>query len=109
MSRVLYFDCFSGISGDMALGALLDATKEGLTGLLFEACLMLGQVELTHGDRASGRSRLVVVQKEAPAKGFVLVARKAAAALRDATARQPSSEASELSQTCASAPLGQAR
>ncbi len=25
MSKVLYFDCFSGISGDMALGALLDA------------------------------------------------------------------------------------
>ncbi|HZP47938.1 MAG TPA: nickel pincer cofactor biosynthesis protein LarC [Vicinamibacterales bacterium] len=25
MSRVLYFDCFSGISGDMALGALIDA------------------------------------------------------------------------------------
>ena len=25
VSRVLYFDCFSGISGDMALGALLDA------------------------------------------------------------------------------------
>jgi uncharacterized protein (TIGR00299 family) protein len=25
MSRILYFDCFSGISGDMALGALLDA------------------------------------------------------------------------------------
>ena len=24
MSRVLYFDCFSGISGDMTLGALLD-------------------------------------------------------------------------------------
>ena len=30
MSRVLYFDCFSGISGDMALGALVDA------GLPFE-------------------------------------------------------------------------
>ncbi|HMO56044.1 MAG TPA: nickel pincer cofactor biosynthesis protein LarC [Roseiflexaceae bacterium] len=25
MTRVIYFDCFSGISGDMALGALLDA------------------------------------------------------------------------------------
>ena len=25
MSRVLYFDCFSGISGDMVIGAFLDA------------------------------------------------------------------------------------
>ncbi len=46
MSRVLYFDCFSGISGDMALGALLDA------GLPLDALkdalgsLALGQVEL---------------------------------------------------------------
>src|SRR4029453_16342081 len=25
MSKILYFDCFSGISGDMVLGSLLDA------------------------------------------------------------------------------------
>lgn len=31
MSRVLYFDCFSGIAGDMAIGAMLDA------GLPFDA------------------------------------------------------------------------
>ena len=46
MSRVLYFDCFSGISGDMTLGALLDA------GLPFDdlkralGSLALGDVEL---------------------------------------------------------------
>ena len=39
MTRVIYFDCFSGCSGDMILGALLDAglsleeLKEGLKGL----------------------------------------------------------------------------
>ena len=62
--------------------AITDATKEGLTGLLLQARLALGEVEITHGDRASGRSRLAVVQKDATAKGFLLVARKASAALR---------------------------
>ena len=50
MSRVLYFDCFSGISGDMALGALLDA---GLP--LDELKRALGSLALTgvhiHADR----------------------------------------------------------
>jgi pyridinium-3,5-bisthiocarboxylic acid mononucleotide nickel chelatase len=46
VSRVLYFDCFSGISGDMTLGALLDA------GMPFDrlehalGSLALGDVEL---------------------------------------------------------------
>jgi len=44
MSRILYFDCFSGVSGDMMLGALLDA------GLPLEALQSaLGSLPL--GDR----------------------------------------------------------
>jgi len=46
VSRVLYFDCFSGISGDMTLGALLDAglPLEDLRRAL--GSLALGDVEL---------------------------------------------------------------
>jgi uncharacterized protein (TIGR00299 family) protein len=46
VSKVLYFDCFSGISGDMALGALLDAglPLEDLRRAL--GSLALGDVEL---------------------------------------------------------------
>ena len=46
MSRVLYFDCFSGISGDMTLGALLDAglPLDELRRAL--GSLALGDVEL---------------------------------------------------------------
>src|SRR4051794_33025448 len=41
MARVLYFDCFSGISGDMALGAMLDAglPLEELKGALVSLSL----------------------------------------------------------------------
>jgi pyridinium-3,5-bisthiocarboxylic acid mononucleotide nickel chelatase len=46
VSRVLYFDCFSGISGDMTLGALIDAglPLDDLTRAL--GSLALGEVEL---------------------------------------------------------------
>src|SRR5438445_232747 len=46
MSRLLYFDCFSGISGDMTLGALLDAglPLDGLKAAL--GSLALGDVEI---------------------------------------------------------------
>ena len=46
MSRVLYFDCFSGISGDMTLGALIDAglPLDDLRHAL--GSLALGAVEL---------------------------------------------------------------
>ena len=46
MSRILYFDCFSGISGDMVLGAFLDAglPLDDLKRAL--GSLALGEVEL---------------------------------------------------------------
>ena len=46
MSRVLYFDCFSGISGDMTLGALIDAglPLDDLRAAL--GSLALGDVEV---------------------------------------------------------------
>src|SRR5271155_3964124 len=59
-SRIAYFDCFSGISGDMALGALVDAgadllaieselRKLGLEGWTISAeKVKRGQIFATH-------------------------------------------------------------
>jgi tetratricopeptide (TPR) repeat protein len=58
--------------------AAADATTEGLTGLLLEARLALGQVELAAGDRA-GAARLAALQRDATARGYSLIARKASA------------------------------
>jgi pyridinium-3,5-bisthiocarboxylic acid mononucleotide nickel chelatase len=51
MSRILYFDCFSGASGDMVLGALLDA------GLPIDA--LRRALESLTGDRATLSARRV--------------------------------------------------
>jgi tetratricopeptide (TPR) repeat protein len=58
--------------------AVEDAAKHGLTGAMLEARLALGQIEVASGDR-SGRSRLASLERDAKARGFALIARKAAA------------------------------
>jgi serine/threonine protein kinase/tetratricopeptide (TPR) repeat protein len=60
--------------------ALADATKENLAGIQLEARLTQGEVEMKSGDRTNGRAHLAALQKDATAKGFLLVARKAASA-----------------------------
>jgi tetratricopeptide (TPR) repeat protein/TolB-like protein len=60
--------------------ALADATKENLTGIQLEARLAMGEVEMKSGDRSAGRAHLATLQKDAFSKGFLLIARKAAAA-----------------------------
>ncbi len=75
-----------GAAGDVsgareALGGLLaQATKAGRQDLALKASLYLGELEMAAGDAASGRARLAALEKDASARGYVLIARKAAAA-----------------------------
>lgn len=59
-------------------GLLADAKRFGYIPYQFEARLALGQVEMQSGKVAAGRSRLSALEKEARARGFNMVATKAA-------------------------------
>jgi hypothetical protein len=61
---------------------LVDATKHGYVGCAFEARLALGEIEVKSGHAAAGRARLTTLEKAARAKGFLLIARKAASAAK---------------------------
>jgi len=61
-----------------SLRAILAATrKNGFVGDGLEASLALGEMEMKSGENEAGRARLVTLEKEATAKGFFLLARKA--------------------------------
>lgn len=55
-----------------------EAEKLGFVPYGFEARLALGEIETKSGNTAEGRARLQVLEKDAKAKGFLLIARKAA-------------------------------
>jgi hypothetical protein len=63
-----------------------EATARGNLFLAFEARLPLAEIEIRAGQREIGRSHLASLEKDAAARGFGLIARKARAAL-DASSR----------------------
>jgi tetratricopeptide (TPR) repeat protein len=60
---------------------LAGARKHKYLGYQLEARLALGEVETGSGKIAAGRAILAAIQKDAAAKGFLLIAREAAAQL----------------------------
>jgi hypothetical protein len=56
------------------------AEQLGLVGFALEARRLLGELELRQGRAEAGRTRLAQVEADATARGYVLVARRAAAA-----------------------------
>ncbi|MFY9529999.1 MAG: tetratricopeptide repeat protein [Candidatus Acidiferrales bacterium] len=61
---------------------LEEGTKLRNVATQFEVRLALGEVEMKSGKTAAGRARLAALEKDATAKGFLLIARDAAAAAR---------------------------
>jgi eukaryotic-like serine/threonine-protein kinase len=61
-------------------GALAEATRLGLSQYQFEARLALAEMEMKSRETAGGRAHLQTLEKDATAKGFLLIARKARAA-----------------------------
>ena len=75
----LYFDCFSGASGDMILGALLDLglPLDGLRGALGSLAIEYGEVTAERVSRAgvaATKFRLVEKSSAAPAAGDAVAA-----------------------------------
>jgi serine/threonine protein kinase/tetratricopeptide (TPR) repeat protein len=59
------------------------ARKTEFVGLQFDARLALGETEVKSGKLAAGRAELTSLERDAKAKGFLLIARRAAAAKKE--------------------------
>jgi tetratricopeptide (TPR) repeat protein len=75
-------------SGDLEVArrllgeALSEATKANLLFFQYDARLALGELDVKSGNVATGRARLTRLEENARGKGLLLIARKAAAALK---------------------------
>jgi len=73
--KIAYFDCFSGISGDMILGALVDAgapfekLKDGLSQLNLEGYAITASTVLKKGIRAT-KVDVVIDSRDLPGRPF---------------------------------------
>jgi tetratricopeptide (TPR) repeat protein len=61
-------------------GVIRESEKSELYARKLEATLIIAQTEIRSGNLAIGQARLRALQKEAEAKGFLLIARRASAA-----------------------------
>jgi len=67
-----------GVSLQLLQSVLEEAVRAGLVSIQLNATLATGETEVAAGARASGRSRLDKLEKDARQSGFLLIARKAA-------------------------------
>ena len=58
---------------------LAKASRHGYLGYEFQSRLALGEIEMKSGKTTAGRARLQALERDAKAKGFLLIARRAAA------------------------------
>jgi len=78
------------LAAETAAGQVLaHSRKLGILPLQLEASLALGEIQMKGKNPAASRARLEELEKTARAKGFELIARKAAAARKGGIARSP--------------------
>jgi tetratricopeptide (TPR) repeat protein len=69
----------SGIAAQKELNAVVQKSRElGYLGIELDARLALAEIEMKEGQTTAGRARLAAIESDAKAKGYHLVARKAA-------------------------------
>lgn len=67
-----------GVSLQLLQSVIDEASRAGLVSIELNATLAMGEAEIAAGARASGRSRLDKLEKDARQSGFLLIARRAA-------------------------------